>query len=62
MSIAYFLLKKGIKSTIIERTAVAAAASGKSGGFLVRVTFWFHCFTSRSHSLTTSNAIGKGLG
>ena len=35
-SIAYYLTKRGIKPTIIERTAVAAAASGKAGGFLAR--------------------------
>jgi glycine/D-amino acid oxidase-like deaminating enzyme len=33
-SIAYFLARRGIRSTVIERTAVACAASGKSGGFL----------------------------
>jgi len=35
-SIAYYLTLKGIKPTVIERTQVAAAASGKSGGFLAR--------------------------
>jgi glycine/D-amino acid oxidase-like deaminating enzyme len=33
-SIAYFLARRGIDSTVIERTAPACAASGKSGGFL----------------------------
>jgi glycine/D-amino acid oxidase-like deaminating enzyme len=33
-SIAYFLSRRGIAVTVIERTGVAAAASGKSGGFL----------------------------
>jgi len=33
-SIAYFLSRRGISSTVIERTGVACAASGKSGGFL----------------------------
>lgn len=33
-SIAYFLSKRGVASTIVERTEIAAAASGKSGGFL----------------------------
>lgn len=33
-SIAYFLSKRGVASIIVERTAIAAAASGKSGGFL----------------------------
>jgi glycine/D-amino acid oxidase-like deaminating enzyme len=35
-SIAYFLSRRGIKATVIERTAIACAASGKSGGFLAR--------------------------
>ena len=35
-SIAYFLSLRGIKATIIERTGIACAASGKSGGFLAR--------------------------
>jgi glycine/D-amino acid oxidase-like deaminating enzyme len=33
-SIAYFLSLRGVHATVIERTAVAGAASGKSGGFL----------------------------
>ncbi|MBV8889202.1 MAG: FAD-binding oxidoreductase [Alphaproteobacteria bacterium] len=33
-SIAYFLSRRGIAATVIERTGVASAASGKSGGFL----------------------------
>jgi glycine/D-amino acid oxidase-like deaminating enzyme len=33
-SIAYFLSGRGIKATVIERTGLACAASGKSGGFL----------------------------
>lgn len=33
-SIAYFLASRGAEVTVIERTAVACAASGKSGGFL----------------------------
>lgn len=34
---AYYLLKNfGIKATIIEKTSVACAASGKAGGFLAR--------------------------
>jgi glycine/D-amino acid oxidase-like deaminating enzyme len=35
-SIAYFLGCRGIKSTVIESTGLACAASGKSGGFLAR--------------------------
>jgi glycine/D-amino acid oxidase-like deaminating enzyme len=33
---AYFLSKKGVKPLVVERTSVAAAASGKAGGFLAR--------------------------
>jgi glycine/D-amino acid oxidase-like deaminating enzyme len=35
-SIAYFLARRGVRSTVIERTGIACAASGKSGGFLAR--------------------------
>jgi glycine/D-amino acid oxidase-like deaminating enzyme len=33
-SIAYFLSRRGAEAVVIERTGVACAASGKSGGFL----------------------------
>ena len=33
-SIAYFLSVRGIEATVIERTGIACAASGKAGGFL----------------------------
>ncbi len=33
-SIAYFLSRRGVSVTVVERTGVACAASGKSGGFL----------------------------
>ena len=33
-SVAYFLALRGVAVTVIERTGVACAASGKSGGFL----------------------------
>ena len=33
-SIAYFLSRRGVPAIVIERTGVACAASGKSGGFL----------------------------
>ncbi len=33
-SVAYFLSRRGIACTVIERTGIANAASGKSGGFL----------------------------
>ena len=33
-SVAYFLSRRGVRATVIERAGVACAASGKSGGFL----------------------------
>jgi glycine/D-amino acid oxidase-like deaminating enzyme len=33
-SVAYFLAERGVAVTVVERTGVACAASGKSGGFL----------------------------
>jgi glycine/D-amino acid oxidase-like deaminating enzyme len=33
-TIAYFLSRRGAQAVVIERTDVACAASGKSGGFL----------------------------
>ena len=33
-SIAYFLSRGGAEPVVIERTGIASAASGKSGGFL----------------------------
>lgn len=33
-SIAYFLARRGVQSIVIERTGLACAASGRSGGFL----------------------------
>jgi glycine/D-amino acid oxidase-like deaminating enzyme len=33
-SIAYFLSRRGVQAIVIERTGLACAASGKSGGFL----------------------------
>ena len=35
-SIAYFLSRRGAKPILVERTGIACAASGKSGGFLAR--------------------------
>ena len=36
VTLAYFLAEAGAQPTIIERSGVAAAASGKAGGFLAR--------------------------
>src|SRR5689334_22693677 len=33
-SVAYFLARRGVAVTVVERTGVACAASGKSGGFI----------------------------
>src|ERR1700704_2142209 len=33
-SIAYYLSCRGVEAVVIERTGIACAASGKSGGFL----------------------------
>src|SRR5262245_2012209 len=33
-SIAYFLTRRGVRAIVVERTGIACAASGKSGGFL----------------------------
>ena len=35
-AIAYYLSRKGLPATVIERCEIACAASGKSGGFLAR--------------------------
>lgn len=36
VSTAYYLAQKGIPSLIVEKSSIAAAASGKAGGFLAR--------------------------
>src|SRR5229473_7885277 len=33
-AVAYFLARRGVAVTVVERSGVACAASGKSGGFL----------------------------
>ena len=33
---AYYLAKRGVASTLIDRVGVAAAASGRAGGFLAK--------------------------
>src|SRR5690349_14173596 len=33
-AIAYFLTRRGVAPIVVERTGIACAASGKSGGFL----------------------------
>ena len=33
-AVAYYLARRGVAVTVVERSGVACAASGKSGGFL----------------------------
>lgn len=33
-AISYYLAKKGVRSTVVDRCGLAAAASGRAGGFL----------------------------
>jgi glycine/D-amino acid oxidase-like deaminating enzyme len=35
-AVAYFLTRRGVRPIVVERTGIACAASGKSGGFLAR--------------------------
>jgi glycine/D-amino acid oxidase-like deaminating enzyme len=35
-AIAYYLSRRGVASTVVERCGVACAASGKAGGFLAK--------------------------
>ncbi len=46
----YYLTQKGLKPTLIERSEIAAAASGKAGGFLARN--WHSGATAKLHSLS----------
>lgn len=39
-STAYHLTQLGVPCTVIERTSIACAASGKAGGFLARYFFY----------------------
>src|SRR6266513_5405319 len=61
-SLAYFLARRGIAVTVVERSGVACAASGKSGGFLAldwcddsplgplaRASFALHTELAREH-------------
>lgn len=50
-SIAYYLSTKfGIFPTVVERTGIAAAASGKAGGFLARE--WGSATTRELHQVS----------
>jgi glycine/D-amino acid oxidase-like deaminating enzyme len=62
-SIAYFLSCRGVAATVIERTGLACAASGKAGGFLARD--WcdgtpLEAFAHRSFALHTRLAAEIG--
>ena len=35
-SVTYYLAKRGVRCTVVERCSPACAASGKAGGFLAR--------------------------
>lgn len=48
--IAYYLMKSAVKCTIIEEVDIAAAASGKAGGFLAKN--WGDATTSSLHELS----------
>jgi glycine/D-amino acid oxidase-like deaminating enzyme len=63
-AVAYYLARRGVRATVIERYGVACAASGKSGGFLAldwcdgsplaalaRTSFQLH--TELAHTLDT---------
>lgn len=49
-ALAYYLTLRGIKPLVIERKEVAAAASGKGGGFLARD--WGDTVTSKLHKVS----------
>lgn len=50
-SVAYYLSTKfGILPTVVERTNIAAAASGKAGGFLARE--WGSDVTQQLHQVS----------
>ena len=67
---AYFLAQRGVPSTIVDRVEIAAAASGKAGGFLAggwgdggvtqelhRVSFALHETLAETLGLTTYRKI-----
>mmetsp|Transcript_4353 Transcript_4353/g.15063 ORF Transcript_4353/g.15063 Transcript_4353/m.15063 type:complete len:251 (-) Transcript_4353:2026-2778(-) len=49
-SVAYFLAERGAAPIVLERTAVAAAAGGKGGGFLARG--WGNSQTRALHEIS----------
>ena len=49
-STAYYLFQLGYRSTIIEKTSIGAAASGKAGGFLARE--WGRGPTTQLHTVS----------
>jgi len=49
-ALAYYLTLRGAKPTIVEREKVAAAASGKGGGFLARN--WGNSITRQLHKVS----------
>jgi hypothetical protein len=57
-SVAYYLSKRGVSCILIEKTQIASAASGKSGGFLARVRY-IACNTSDRTPLIQIVGMGK---
>lgn len=49
-ALAYYLTRRGVKPLIVEREKVAAAASGKGGGFLARD--WGDSVTRKLHTVS----------
>ncbi|CAE8591933.1 unnamed protein product, partial [Polarella glacialis] len=49
-ALAYFLTLRGVKPVVVEREKVAAAASGKGGGFLARD--WGDAITRQLHRVS----------
>eukprot|EP00439_Symbiodinium_sp_Y106_P074572 s292_g14.t1 len=49
-ALAYFLTRRGVKPVVVERDKVAAAASGKGGGFLARD--WGDSITRKLHTVS----------
>lgn len=54
-ALAYYLTRRGVKPLVVEREQVAAAASGKGGGFLARD--WGDAVTTELHTATGTEDI-----
>ena len=62
-SIAYHLSLRGVAAIVVEQTRVAAAASGKAGGFLAGgCEYFLPCISIQwvgRHSLATRRSYGR---